>query len=204
MNSNRRLTKQERELALASRLLASLHIVFRSISPRDAPYPDVVVSTEDGRAIAIEVTEVHADDHLSHGSRLAAQEARIVRENPTASYALWHGVPAPLQAIAHRIESKVGKTYALDPGDQCWLLLAAGLPEPGKFSTFSVAAMVDVKDLEASTGALLAASNFDRAYLQFHLPAGLFEWTRSGGWGTIQEPRMFEDGNPILDMLRRL
>ena len=195
--------KSERELLLAHRLLACLHIDCRSVTSRAAPYPDVLAVAVNGQAFAIEVTEVHADDRASHGSKLAAQEKEVRKKNPLAHYALWHGKPEPLQAIAHRVESKAAKTYQTEPGEQRLLLLAANLAETHKMSTFLIPEFVDVKRLNEITNVTLLASGFDSTYLQFHLPAGLFEWTRAGGWSVIQEPKMFGDGNPILAMLRQ-
>ena len=203
MEANRQLTKSERELPLAGRLLSSLHIDCCLVISRGSPYPDVLAAAVNGQAYAIEVTEVHADDHSSHGSKLAAQEKGCMKKEPLAPYALWHGKPEPLQAIAHRVESKAVKTYRTEPGERRLLLLAANLAETHKMSTFLIPEFVDVKGLNELTNVNLLASGFDRAYLQFHLPAGLFEWTRARGWSVIQEPRMLGDGNPILAMLRQ-
>lgn len=191
------------EVACVERLLASLQLQYAEISKSDPPRPDVIALLHDGRRLGVEVTEVHARGHVAsetRGKSLQAIEKHKLREAQGGSYALWQGAPEPVDAIAHRIREKNSKTYAVEDGEELWLLLVANMAEHGKAATFLLPDFVSVEQLNKEMVA--APTMFARIYLQFQLPAGLFEWTHPAGWKVLQRPVMFHDANPILGILR--
>jgi hypothetical protein len=187
------------------RLLGSLQLKPIDVGSREPPFPDVLATFGDRAPVAIEVTVAYAGEHekgVARSQTIPAIESRLLKNSSSGSYALWHGTPNAVGPISRRIEQKCSKTYDVDDQTSLWLLVACNLAEVGKASTFLMPDFVRVDSLNAETSPLLEASKFERVFLQFHLPPGLFEWTRTSGWNIITRPKMFEDGNPMLSLLR--
>jgi hypothetical protein len=178
--------KQREEIDLASRLLDALGYRQLVLEPSDRP--DVLTQIGNLR-VGIEVTQFHGDEEPNKkGSVLRATEERSARQAPNQSYAMNFPIN-PNPALVARVTDKIALAAAYDKAryDQLWLLIASGIPQLGAVAaTFAVSEFVDIKQLNASTHALLSDSPFSAAYIQVHLRRALFRWSPHEKWHSIQ------------------
>jgi hypothetical protein len=177
--------KPAEERELVRRLLQTLGEHPLSISSAAPPAPDVPVALDDGRNLAVEVTELHPDETGASGSSARADEERRVRTNPGSTHASWVTLNA-LPAIDLRITEKIAKRYVLEPGQELWLLVAGSIPRSGSVaSTFTLPPSVDA--LNAVLHAKLEASAFQSAFLYLPLSGhALLRWTPATRWVELQ------------------
>ncbi|MDH0342977.1 hypothetical protein [Chromobacterium haemolyticum] len=184
--------KAQKELELVLRLLQrkGLHAVDRQSWP--PPLPDVGATLSDGRRIAFEVTEVHADEHLFGGGKgcLRAREVRQAQQGEDVDISVPN---APIAAIKYRIQAKCVKRYAAKPGYELSLLLAANIPQfGGVAATTLFPAFIQEAALTAATHDLLESSAFERVYLHLIQPGVLYEWSKQEAW--VEMAKVSDEG----------
>jgi hypothetical protein len=129
--------------------------------------------------IAIEATEVHWGVEGSGGSRIRRKEEAAIRVGrPWGCF-----VPTDsVSDIVRALESKCGKRYRLDRGEDLWLLLLGGSPA-APVSTWIF--RPDLAQLNGRTHSLLSHSRFSRCYLFCELTVPgptVYGWDATSSW----------------------
>ncbi len=184
-----KMDKADFELEITKQTLAARGIAFTDVLSCPPPRPDISVTMANGRKVAFEVSQIHADEgsqEIGKGSALRAQEEKFFKS--TGEYCPKWVPTRPIAAILHRVSEKCQKHYQLDADQELWLLLAASLPQPGATVAPFLIPPPNVLDLNAHTNDILQSSGFQGVFLYTLLGGGLWEWSRSNQWVEHQAP----------------
>lgn len=178
--------KEERSVVQVDRLLNTLGLNPRRVSPTLPPRPDVFAEV-DGRRIAIETTDYHGDESSHGGSALRRHE-----QHDAAGRIRTYAVPAnSLRGLVYRIQAKMSKQYDLSGTDEAWLAIFAGVPQSGATAaTFLVTTFLNSQQLTIQTTPLLEASIFHRSYVFCELTETghprLYAWEKGHTWTEVR------------------
>src|SRR5579883_1476598 len=176
-------TKFERERDLVKRLTARLSLTIDHYEDPNAEAPetgaDVVAVLPDGRRIAVQVTML--DTGEVPGQAQAAERAVAL-----GTWAQPNPMPGIVAAIRRKALFNFGREYA-----EVWLLISAGIPEPGAIgATLVLSTLLSSDTLNAATAELLSQSNYSAAFLHpiLNTEDALYRWTPEHQWEKLVNP----------------
>jgi hypothetical protein len=180
----------EREKALVEHLLRRMNLDSPSLSDPNANGSetgmDVIVHLADGRAIGIQVTEI--DPHAKPG-KARAEERRIAGNDQDAVYGMWaqNDPRIILDSLVRSIKRKItiAGRHSFSEVSEVWLLMCAGIPEPGAVvSTFVITPWLSPDDMNAASNSALEGSKYARCFFLPILNAEQsdYRWEKNCGW----------------------
>jgi hypothetical protein len=191
--------KIEREIAQFKDFAGVLGLTIGDVTDANAAGPETgmdVATTLGGRSIGVQITDYHADEDQTNGSRgqtLRSEEEKKAREalkqDGVKSYGSW----APgnyIPPLRYRLASKIAKAskYSVVK-DELWLLVTAQDQRFGATgSTFIAAGVVSIETLNRELNEHLAASPFTRVFLFLASERAVYGWTKAANrWECLKE-----------------
>lgn len=197
--------KSEREIALFQDFANLLGLAVGAASNPNENGPETgmdVATFLNGKRIGVQLTDYHADEDRTAGSRgqtLRSQEQKKAKQALTLSGPKVYGTWAPgafIPPLLHRVRDKIEKADKHMPSiDELWLLVCA---QDGRFgatgSTFIASTVVSLDVLDQHLNPLLSASRFDKMFLFLSLERVVYGWTKkSNRWNVLKDkPKLDE------------
>ena len=191
--------KIEREIAQFKDFSSVLGLAVGDVSDANAAGPETgmdVVTTLDGTSIGVQISDYHADEDQTKGSRgqtLRSEEQKKAREALKQSGPKVYGTWAPgnyIPPLRYRVQDKIAKASKYPViKDELWLLVNAQDQRYGATgSTFIAASVVSTKTLDREMNALLSASPFTRVFLFLASERAVYGWTRAANcWKCLKD-----------------
>jgi hypothetical protein len=186
----------EREKSLVELLMRRLGLtVERYINPKEEVDDETgadVIAVVNGRRIGVQVTELDTGDEPGRSRATEKTLWRSAQEQGQGAYC------QPVQNDPNKLVARIARAVAskvqhVNGCDEAWLLISAGVPEPGSVaSTFLVTLGLGTDALDTATVDHLARAKYNHVFL--HVIVGgkdaLFTWSAGGNWQkfTRQEP----------------